>query len=173
MRFPGSRLVEQTEQKFRRFESDSQKKTSNCNSRALLVIKTPTKNADAFLDDTSFLLMKTNLRFLRSISRFKDDSSYPGGLCSSCLFTSSSTEVKCGSGSFLRITLFEGGFDSTLVLDFLTTVVFVLFSLPLVAIEFLLPPFPASEAVLFGALYFEASSFFTLGAFEGELPIVA
>ena len=44
MRFPGIRLVEQTEQKFRRFESVLKKKTSDCNSRGLLLIKTPTKN---------------------------------------------------------------------------------------------------------------------------------
>ena len=33
------RLVEQTEQKFRRFESVLKKKTSDCNSRALLFYK--------------------------------------------------------------------------------------------------------------------------------------
>ena len=43
MRFPGIRLVEQTEQKFRRFESVLKKKTSDCNSRALLIMKVPTK----------------------------------------------------------------------------------------------------------------------------------
>ena len=43
MRFPGIRLVEQIEQKFRRFESVLNKK-SDCNSRALLLIKAPTKN---------------------------------------------------------------------------------------------------------------------------------
>ena len=45
MRFPGIRLVEQTEQKFRRFESVL-KKTSDCNSRALLLIKAPTQKGD-------------------------------------------------------------------------------------------------------------------------------
>ena len=47
MRFPGIRLVEQTEQKFRRFESvffKKKRKTSDCTSRALLLIKAPTKN---------------------------------------------------------------------------------------------------------------------------------
>ena len=44
MRFPRIRLVEQTEQKFRRFESVFKKeKTSDCDSRALLLIKAPTK----------------------------------------------------------------------------------------------------------------------------------
>ena len=49
MRFSGIRLVEQTEQQFRRFESVLKKKkkkfkkTSDCNSRALLLIKAPTK----------------------------------------------------------------------------------------------------------------------------------
>ena len=38
MRFPRIRLVEQTEQKFRRFESAS-KKASDCLSRALLNYK--------------------------------------------------------------------------------------------------------------------------------------
>ena len=40
MRFPGNRLVEQTEQKFRRFESVFKKKekTSDGYSRALLFI---------------------------------------------------------------------------------------------------------------------------------------
>ena len=42
MCFPGIRLVEQTEQKFRRFESVL-KKTGDRNSRALLLIKAPTK----------------------------------------------------------------------------------------------------------------------------------
>ena len=46
MCFPGIRLVEQTEQRFRRFESVLKKrketKTSDCNSRALLLIKAPT-----------------------------------------------------------------------------------------------------------------------------------
>ena len=39
MRFPGIRLVEQTEQKFRRIRDcleKKEKKTSDCNSRALL-----------------------------------------------------------------------------------------------------------------------------------------
>ena len=44
MRFPGISLVEQTEQKFRRFESVFRKKTSDCNSQALLLMKAPTKN---------------------------------------------------------------------------------------------------------------------------------
>ena len=48
MRFPGIRLVEQTKQKFRRFESvlkkNKKKKTSDCKSRALLLIKAPTLN---------------------------------------------------------------------------------------------------------------------------------
>ena len=39
MRFPRIRLVEQTEQKFRRFESVLKKKTSDCNIRALLINK--------------------------------------------------------------------------------------------------------------------------------------
>ena len=45
MRFPGIRIVEQTERKFRRFESviKKEKKTSDFNSRALLLIKAPTK----------------------------------------------------------------------------------------------------------------------------------
>ena len=45
MRFPGIRLVKQTEQNFRRFESvlKKKKKTSDCNSRALLLIKAPTE----------------------------------------------------------------------------------------------------------------------------------
>ena len=37
--FGGICLVEQTEQKFRRFESVLKKKTSDCNSRALLLMK--------------------------------------------------------------------------------------------------------------------------------------
>ena len=45
MRFQGIRLVEQTEQKFHRFESFLKKKTSDCNSQALLLVKAPTKNA--------------------------------------------------------------------------------------------------------------------------------
>ena len=47
MRFPGIRLVEQTEQKFRRSESvfgKEKEKPSDRNSRALLLIKAPTKN---------------------------------------------------------------------------------------------------------------------------------
>ena len=44
MHFPGIRLVEQTKQKFRRYESVFFKKTSDCNSRALLLITAPTKN---------------------------------------------------------------------------------------------------------------------------------
>ena len=39
MRFPGDRLVEQTDQKFRRFRdclNEKKKKTSDCNGRALL-----------------------------------------------------------------------------------------------------------------------------------------
>ena len=44
MRLPGIRLVEQTEQKFRRFESVLKKKTSDGNSRGLLLIKASTKN---------------------------------------------------------------------------------------------------------------------------------
>ena len=45
MRFPRIPLVEQTEQKIRRFESvfKKRKKTSDCNNRALLLIKAPTK----------------------------------------------------------------------------------------------------------------------------------
>ena len=44
MRFPGIRLVEKTAQKFRCFESVVKKnKTSVCNSRALLLLKAPTK----------------------------------------------------------------------------------------------------------------------------------
>ena len=46
MRFPQIHLVEQTEQKFRHFESvfkKKEKQTSDCNSRALLLIKAPTK----------------------------------------------------------------------------------------------------------------------------------
>ena len=42
MYFPGIRLVEQTEQKFRRFESVSKKKTNDCNCRAPLLIEAPT-----------------------------------------------------------------------------------------------------------------------------------
>ena len=42
MRFGAICLVEQTEQKFCRYESVL-KKTSDCNSRALLIIKAPTK----------------------------------------------------------------------------------------------------------------------------------
>ena len=37
MRFTSIRLVEPTEQKFRRFESVSKKKTNDCNSRAPLL----------------------------------------------------------------------------------------------------------------------------------------
>ena len=46
MRFPRIRLVEQTGQKFRRFESVLKKKgkKGDCNSRAFLLIKAPTKN---------------------------------------------------------------------------------------------------------------------------------
>ena len=44
MRFPGISLVEQPEQKIRRCESVSRRKTSDCNSRALLLIKAPTTN---------------------------------------------------------------------------------------------------------------------------------
>ena len=46
MRFGGIRLVEQTEQKFRRFECvfQKRKKTSDCNSRALLLIEALSKN---------------------------------------------------------------------------------------------------------------------------------
>ena len=43
MRFPGTRLVEQTEQKFRRIRACFEEKTSDCNSQALLLIKAPTK----------------------------------------------------------------------------------------------------------------------------------
>ena len=43
MRFPSIRLVEQTEQKFRRFESVLKKKTSDCKSRALPLIKATKK----------------------------------------------------------------------------------------------------------------------------------
>ena len=48
MRFLGVRLLEQTEEKFRRFEKvlkkrKEKKQTSSCNSRALLLIKAPTK----------------------------------------------------------------------------------------------------------------------------------
>ena len=41
MRFPGIRLVEQTEEKFRRIRDylNFKKKTSDCNSRALLFYK--------------------------------------------------------------------------------------------------------------------------------------
>ena len=46
MRFPSIRLVEQTEQKFRRFESVLKKKTSDCNSRPLSLIKAPTKKIE-------------------------------------------------------------------------------------------------------------------------------
>ena len=46
MRFPGIHFVEQTEQKIRRFESVFKKKTSDCNSRALL-LKAPTKKGPA------------------------------------------------------------------------------------------------------------------------------
>ena len=46
MRLSGIRLVEQTKQKFRRFESVlRKKKTNDCNSRALLLKKAPTKNS--------------------------------------------------------------------------------------------------------------------------------
>ena len=57
MHFPGIRLVEQTEQKVRRFESVFKKKekTSDCNSRALLLLKAPTKNSH-------FLSLKSNDR---------------------------------------------------------------------------------------------------------------
>ena len=44
MQFPGNRLVEQMEQKFRRIrdclKEKKKKKTSDCNSRALLLNKT-------------------------------------------------------------------------------------------------------------------------------------
>ena len=40
MRFAGIRSVEQTEQKYHCFESALKKKTSDCNSRALLILKT-------------------------------------------------------------------------------------------------------------------------------------
>ena len=43
MGFPGIRLVEQTEQKFRRFESVLKTKAIDCNSRALFLMKVPTK----------------------------------------------------------------------------------------------------------------------------------
>ena len=45
MHFPGICLFEQTEQKFRRFESVylKRRKTSDCNIRIPLVIKAPTK----------------------------------------------------------------------------------------------------------------------------------
>ena len=39
MRFRGFRLVEQTEQKFRRIRDCLNKKTSDCTSRALLLYK--------------------------------------------------------------------------------------------------------------------------------------
>ena len=45
MRFPGIRLVEQTEQKFRRIRVClKEEKTSDGNNRALLLIEAPTKN---------------------------------------------------------------------------------------------------------------------------------
>ena len=46
MCFPGIRLVEQTEQKFRNFESVLKKKNElySSNSRARLLIKAPTKH---------------------------------------------------------------------------------------------------------------------------------
>ena len=52
MRFPGIRLVERTEQKFRRFESVFRKKTSHCNSRSLLLIKALTKNVAHHFEET-------------------------------------------------------------------------------------------------------------------------
>ena len=50
MRFPGIHLVEQTEQKFCRFETVL-KKTSDCTSRALLLIKAPSKIVIKFTKD--------------------------------------------------------------------------------------------------------------------------
>ena len=47
MRFPGIRSVEQTEQKFRRFESVSEKKRKKkqlSNNRVFLLIEAPSKN---------------------------------------------------------------------------------------------------------------------------------
>ena len=64
MRFSGIRLVKQTEQKFRRFESVLKKKTNNCNSRALLLLKAPTKNVvkivfnDGIAFEVAFLNVK-------------------------------------------------------------------------------------------------------------------
>ena len=78
MRVPGICLVEQTEQKFRRFQSVLKKKSSDCNSRALLLIKAPTKNTFFELKVSyicvvlavwNFLLQET---FLRKISEFFD-----------------------------------------------------------------------------------------------------
>ena len=56
MRCSGIPLDEQTEQKFRRFESvlRKQKRTSNCNRRVLLLIKAPTKNKNIFADIQSY-----------------------------------------------------------------------------------------------------------------------
>ena len=58
MRFPGIRLVEQTEQEFTRFESvfffKKKKKTSNCISRALLLIKAPTKTISLVASERYF-----------------------------------------------------------------------------------------------------------------------
>ena len=56
MRFPGIRVVEQTEQKARPFDSVF-KKTSDCNSRALLLIKAPTKNAHVLNAKVSWALI--------------------------------------------------------------------------------------------------------------------
>ena len=56
MRFPGIRLVEQTEQKFRRIRVClEEKKTSDCNNRALLLIKAPTKKVEMMPIDARLL----------------------------------------------------------------------------------------------------------------------
>ena len=60
MRFPGIRLVEQTEQKISSLrvclEEKKIKKTSDCNSRAVLLIKEPTKTNFYFLSTETNLI---------------------------------------------------------------------------------------------------------------------
>ena len=64
MRFPGIRLVEQTEQKFRRIRDcpKKNKKTSDCNIWAFIP-KAPTKNA---------LSMTISFDFVNSSTEFQD-----------------------------------------------------------------------------------------------------
>ena len=73
MRFPGICLVEQTEQKFRRFESILKKKTKDCNSRALLLTKAPTKIIATLLlkmENSSPKLSETFVSFNKSFLEF-------------------------------------------------------------------------------------------------------